>query len=177
MENYERKNKAAAGTNYTIEQVIENVKKEFSDEIHVINSISLYNCRKKIKNMEDFYCYPISKIITYDDYVKNKENLSEDEFYEYIEKEKNEYIKKKTEFLRYCVDSEKYGYLKRIVNKDNQKNVFNTGNHGRYYYFDARVPSLKRSDRVWRNFYELFPEYRPKTKEEAARLKRKFIEK
>ena len=49
------------------------------------------------------------------------------------------------------------GYQKRIVNKDNQKFVYNTGGHNGTVT-SIRVPSLKRSNNVWKRFYELFPE-------------------
>ena len=49
------------------------------------------------------------------------------------------------------------GYQKRIVNKDNQKFVYNTGGHNGHIT-SIRVPSLKRSKTIWKRFYELFPE-------------------
>ena len=49
------------------------------------------------------------------------------------------------------------GYRKRIVNKDNQKFVYNFDNGGGHVD-SIRVPSLKRSNSVWKRFYELFPE-------------------
>lgn len=52
-----------------------------------------------------------------------------------------------------------YGYVKRIVHKDNQKFVYNT-NTDRYNVHKVRVPSLKRSKATWRKFYELFPMYK-----------------
>ena len=48
------------------------------------------------------------------------------------------------------------GYQKRIVNKDNQKFVYNSGS-GKGYVDSIRVPSLKRSKATWKRFYELFP--------------------
>ena len=48
------------------------------------------------------------------------------------------------------------GYQKRIVHKDNQKFVYNSGN-GNGYVDSIRVPSLKRSKATWKRFYELFP--------------------
>ncbi len=51
-----------------------------------------------------------------------------------------------------------YSYQKRIVNKDNQKFVYNSGS-GSSSWPIVRIPSLKRSKQVWKRFYELFPRY------------------
>ena len=48
------------------------------------------------------------------------------------------------------------GYQKRIVNKDNQKFVYN-GSNGGSNKNTIRIPSLKRSNATWKRFYELFP--------------------
>lgn len=48
------------------------------------------------------------------------------------------------------------GYQKRIVNKDNQKFVYNDSNGGSNKN-TIRIPSLKRSNATWKRFYELFP--------------------
>ena len=50
-------------------------------------------------------------------------------------------------------------YQKRIVNKDNQKFVYNTGSGGSSRN-SVRIPSMKRSNTVWKRFYELFPYYK-----------------
>ena len=51
-----------------------------------------------------------------------------------------------------------YKYVKRIVNKDNQRFVYNAGriSSGK----TTRIPSMKRSNSVWKRFYELFPRYK-----------------
>ena len=51
-----------------------------------------------------------------------------------------------------------YRYFKRFVHKDNQKFVYNSGS--RYRGNAVRVPSMKRSNAVWKRFYELFPSYK-----------------
>ena len=52
-----------------------------------------------------------------------------------------------------------YSYVKRIVNKDNQKFVYNSG--GRSGGSNrVRIPSMKRSKATWKRFYELFPYYK-----------------
>lgn len=55
--------------------------------------------------------------------------------------------------------SKSYEYVRRTVNKDNQKFVYNSGGGG-YTRNRVRIPSLKRSDATWKRFYELFPYYR-----------------
>ena len=49
-----------------------------------------------------------------------------------------------------------YDYMPKQVTRDNQK-AYNAKS-GDYRRNSIRVPSLKRSDKVWRNFYNLFPE-------------------
>ena len=61
---------------------------------------------------------------------------------------------------RKYVERRRYSYFKRIVNKDNQKFVYNTGGGTSGSRNRVRVPSLKRSDATWRRFYELFPYYK-----------------
>lgn len=51
-----------------------------------------------------------------------------------------------------------YRYFKRFVHRDNQKFVYNSG--GGYGGSVVRVPSMKRSNAVWKRFYELFPYYK-----------------
>ena len=61
-----------------------------------------------------------------------------------------------------------YDYVKRIVNKDNQKFVYNSGG-GSGGSNRVRIPSMKRSKATWKRFYELFPSY----KENYAELNNK----
>ena len=69
-------------------------------------------------------------------------------------------LKTLEEYRRRCLASELYGwrhYQKRIIHKDNQKFVYNSKNGGSGQR--VRIPSLKRSKTVWKNFYDLFPWY------------------
>ena len=61
-------------------------------------------------------------------------------------------------------------YQKRIIHKDNQKFVDNTGN-GRAAHPLVRIPSLKRSKQVWKRFYELFPKYEEMSHDSELRRK------
>lgn len=74
-------------------------------------------------------------------------------------------LKKLEEYRRRGLSRVKYpgkisnGYQKRIINKDNQKFCYNSRSGSDENPNCIRVPSLKRSNTVWRRFYELFPEY------------------
>lgn len=57
-------------------------------------------------------------------------------------------------------DKQSYGYVRRTVNKDNQKFVYNSSNAGNSNYHRVRIPSMKRSNATWKRFYELFPYYK-----------------
>ena len=66
-------------------------------------------------------------------------------------------------------DKQSYQYVRRTVNKDNQKFVYNSSNAGNSNYHRVRIPSIKRSNAIWKRFYELFPYY----KEHYAELNNK----
>lgn len=55
-----------------------------------------------------------------------------------------------------------YNYMPKAPRKDNG-NVRNVGSGGGGYN-SVRVPSKKRSNRVWKKFYKLFPHMDPKNK-------------
>ena len=62
-----------------------------------------------------------------------------------------------------------YDFMPKQVTRDNQK-AYNTksgyGNRN-----SIRVPSLKRSDKVWRNFYNLFPHIKGQKTFRGCKLK------
>ena len=66
-------------------------------------------------------------------------------------------------------DKQSYQYVRRTVNKDNQKFVYNSSDAGNSNYHRVRIPSMKRSNATWKRFYELFPYY----KEHYAELNNK----
>ena len=66
-------------------------------------------------------------------------------------------------------EKQSYNYVRRIVNKDNQKSVYNSSNAGNSNYHRVRIPSIKSSNATWKRFYELFPYY----KEHYAELNNK----
>lgn len=51
-----------------------------------------------------------------------------------------------------------YDFMPKLINKDNGL-AYNTKS-GESTSSSIRVPSLKRSDKVWRSFYNLFPHIR-----------------
>lgn len=65
----------------------------------------------------------------------------------------------------------KYSVMPKPVNKDNQE-TYNSGsgNLGSLQS-SIRVPSLKRSKKVWENFYKLFPWLKGKKLFRGAKLK------
>lgn len=65
---------------------------------------------------------------------------------------------------------ENYNSMPKPVNRDN-KGVYNVGSgYGRN---SIRVPSLKRNNKVWKNFYELFPTLEGLTHYMGIKLKKK----
>ena len=58
-----------------------------------------------------------------------------------------------------------YEYFKRFVHKDNQKFVYNSGSGHSGNRNEVRIPSMKRSNSVWKRFYELFPSFKERYNE------------
>ena len=54
---------------------------------------------------------------------------------------------------KWCLKHD-YNFMPKHITRDN-KNSYNARSGGEQN--SIRVPSLKRSDKVWRNFYNLFP--------------------
>lgn len=65
--------------------------------------------------------------------------------------------------------TQSYNFMPKQVTRDN-KNSYNTRNGGEQN--SIRVPSLKRSDKVWRNFYNLFPSLKGRTTYRGCKLKK-----
>jgi hypothetical protein len=67
-----------------------------------------------------------------------------------------------------CRNRAEYSKRPEYPSKDNQgyKNskFHRTGRVGSYQAYSVRIPSRKRSKRVWRKFFELFPSRDPKNK-------------
>lgn len=144
-----RINSSAEGYNETLEQYIDNINKCLDSRIET--------CKKeyeKISNKTTLMGEDLKKYCR--DYMfwevkfDNHYNLIPlDKALEMIEEDRRKIIG------RYLYKWN--GYQKRIINKDNQKFVYNSGN-GTGHFDSIRVPSLKRSNATWKRFYELFPE-------------------
>lgn len=63
-----------------------------------------------------------------------------------------------------------YDFMPKHVNRDNQK-AYNTKSGYGGNQNSIRVPSLKRSDKVWRNFYNLFPHIKGEKTFRGCKLK------
>ena len=63
----------------------------------------------------------------------------------------------------------KYSVMPKPVNKDNQE-TYNSGSGG-VNWSSVRVPSLKRSNKVWKQFYKLFPWLKGKETHNGGKLK------
>lgn len=64
----------------------------------------------------------------------------------------------------------KYSVMPKPVNKDNQE-TYNSGSNVYHLQSSVRVPSLKRSKKVWERFYNLFPWLKGKEKHNGGKLK------
>lgn len=146
----ERINSYARGSNLTLEQYINEENKYFDnyiktckEEYEKISTLTTLTNKELRK-----YCWDN---MMWEVYFDDNDNLIPlEKAIEMIEKNRRKNISRR-------LYSNWSGYQKRIVNKDNQKFVYNTGGHTGHIT-SIRVPSLKRSNSVWKRFYELFPE-------------------
>ena len=160
-----QQNVSAAGTNKSLDSILERIEKRRLFDINATHrQYALY--KEMMDNdptpeMIDQFCkkYHMIKHKFINGY-KELVVMSEDEAIDYV-----------NEKYRRCASSAKYGYVKRIVNKDNQKGVYNRGN-GCGYCTSIRVPSLKRNNAVWKRFYDMFPEMKGREKYNGAKLKK-----
>jgi hypothetical protein len=63
-----------------------------------------------------------------------------------------------------------YNFMPKQITRDNQK-TYNTKSGGGDYRTSIRIPSLKRSNKIWRNFYNLFPDIKGKKTFRGYKLK------
>ena len=143
----------AEGKNKTPEQILEDVEERFDYRVR--------NCQKEYERIakkttligEELrkYC---RDLMLYEVRFDDKCNLIPlEEALAMLEKDRQR-----------CLESKLYGkysaYQKRIIHKDNQKFVYNSGNGPDGSRHQVRVPSMKRSNATWKRFYELFPCYK-----------------
>lgn len=141
---YHQKRMYAGGENKTLDQVIEDIENKIKWKI-IQAEIEYKICKKN--NITDRTSYFKSKFRPLLEIRFDKEgNLIS----------LSEVIKNIKNTVRR--NNSIYNYQKKIIHKDNQKFVYN-GNCGGSNKNKVRIPSLKRSNRVWKNFYILFPWY------------------
>lgn len=160
----EQFNSSAKGSNLTLEQYIDVFNKCFDSRVET--------CKKEYEKIshkttlvgEDLrkYCHNwMLWEIKFDDQCNL---IPLDKALEMIEEDRRKTIGRR-------LYSNWFGYQKRIVNKDNQKFVYNTGGHNGTVT-SIRVPSLKRSKATWKRFYELFPEAKGRKTFRGCKLKK-----
>ena len=128
--------------NKKIDGKIENIREEYE-----------YALKEKTLNGKELYKYCRDSMLYNVKFDNNFNLIPLEEVIENINKSRARSISKELHGYR----NSGY-YYKRIIHKDNQKFVYNTGNR-RAAHPLVRIPSLKRSKQVWKRFYELFPKY------------------
>ena len=160
---YQIDNCDASGKNQTLEQYIDNINKCFDERIETCKKE--YGKISKITLVgEDLRKYCRDWMMWEVKFDENGILLPIDKALEMLEENRRKTLG------RWLYG--KYGaYQKRIVHKDNQKFVYNSGNRTGHI-FSIRVPSLKRSKAIWKRFYELFPEAKGKKTFRGFKLKK-----
>lgn len=140
----------AGGSNKTPEQILEDVNKKFDERVKTckkeyerISNKTTLEGKELRKYCRDWMLHEVQ----FDD---NCNLIPLEQALETLENKRKR-----------CLDGKLYGYSpyqKRIIHKDNQKFVYNSG-AGSSAWPWVRIPSLKRSKQVWKRFYELFPRY------------------
>jgi hypothetical protein len=150
---YQQENSWACGENKSLEEVLKEVDEKYDERIKNAK-LEYANIAKKTTLVgKDLFDYCLNSFLRevrfkHDFDAGTVELIPLEEIISMLEKWRREAKARKT-----------YSYQKRIVNKDNQKFVYNSGNsYG--YHSSVRIPSMKRSAATWKRFYELFPYYR-----------------
>jgi len=141
----------AGGNNKTPEQILEDINKNFDERVKT--------CKKEYERISKKTTLTGPDLRKYcRDWMLHEVQFDNDLNLIPLE----EALVKLEEKRKRCLDSKLYGkwgaYQKRIIHKDNQKFVYNSGSGSSSYPW-VRIPSLKRSRSVWKRFYELFPWY------------------
>jgi hypothetical protein len=157
-------NSCAKGENLTLEQYIDSISKFLDSRVET--------CKKEYEKIshkttlvgEDLRKYCRDWMLWEVKFDNHCNLIPLDKALEMIEEERRRIIGRRL--------YDKFdGYQKRIVNKDNQKFVYNDSN-GRYNKNTIRIPSLKRSDATWKRFYELFSFLKGKKTYRGIKLKK-----
>lgn len=164
----------AGGENKTPEQILEEANARFDERIETCKrQYEKISTRTTLEGKDLYkYCreYSIWEIRFNVDYNKNEYTLIPlDKTLEMIEEDRRKTIGRH-------LYGKWNGYQKRIIHKDNQKFVYNTGSGPDGSRNRVRIPSLKRSKATWKRFYELFPYYKENynelVKEKGLKLKK-----
>lgn len=152
----EQSNSAAKGENKSMEQCLADIDEGFDARIKTAYKEYAKIAAKTTLAGEDLRKYCREWMLWEVKFDDNLNLIPLEEVIKQLEIERKRYK-----------DWKSYKYFKRCVHKDNQKFVYNSGSG--YRGNVVRVPSMKRSNTVWKRFYELFPYY----KEHYAELNNK----
>ena len=149
---YQRENGWACGENKSLEEVLKEIDEKFDERIKTAKREYTRIAQKTTLVGKDLFDYCRDNFLwevrfKHDFDAGTVELIPLEEIINMIENWRRQEKGRKT-----------YSYQKRIVNKDNQKFVYNSGRG--YGYSSVRIPSMKRSVATWKKFYELFPYYR-----------------
>jgi len=144
------KHRHATGTNKTPEQILEDVNKKFDERIKECKRSYEKIATKTTLEGKALRDYCRDQMLWEVKFDKDNNLIPLETQLKIIENFRQR-------DLGSCLYSKWSGYTKRIIHKDNQKFVYNSGGGGSGQR--VRIPSLKRSKSVWRNFYDLFPWY------------------
>ena len=146
----ERINSSAKGHNDTLEQCIARVNESFDKRIECCKKEYEKVSTKTTLQGKDLYKYCHSQLMWSVAFNNDWTLVPLDEALSRIEEDRRKTLARR-------LYSSWGAYQKRIVHKDNQKFVYNSGG-GNGHFDSIRVPSLKRSRVTWKRFYELFPD-------------------
>ena len=170
VEYFNSGNSYASGKNKTIGQITEDVNKNIDKKIE--NTRKEYEKALKQKTLvgKDLYKYCRDYMLWDVKFDDNYNLIPLKEVIEKLDKGRDRAVAQELHGRR------NYGwYQKRIIHKDNQKFVYNSGNGSSSYPW-ARIPSLKRSKQVWKRFYELFPQYEEMSHDPETRRRKALKE-
>lgn len=161
---YQQKHYSAVGENESLEQYIAQINKRFDERIKTAKKEYAIIATKTTLVGEDLKAYCRNMFLWGIKFDENLNLIPLEKALEMIEEDR-----------RKCLGRGLYskwrGYQKRIINKDNQPFVYNSSGGGGNRN-TIRIPSLKRSRKTWKRFYELFPILKGKKEYKGIKLKK-----
>ena len=161
---YDKKHYCAVGENENLEQYIANINKRIDEQINLAKKEYAIITTKTTLVGEDLRKYCNDMFLWEIKFDENLNLIPLEKALEMIEEDRRKCLGYK-QYSKCC------GYQKRIINKDNQPFVYNTSGGGSNKN-TIRVPSLKRSKKTWKRFYELFPTLKGKKTYKGIKLKK-----